>query len=70
MAENLDIVCEIADALMEEAGFIQEAHIEKAGQHVSYKTEPDKIVKAIIIGCVYIGQIMEQTSRRELNGEN
>lgn len=62
MAIKLDIVCEIADALMEEAGFIQEVHVEKAGQHVSYKTEPDKIVKAVIIGCVYIGQILCQTA--------
>lgn len=58
MAIKLDTVCEIADALMEEAGFIQKAHIEKAGEHVSYKTEPDKLVKAVIIGCVYIGQIL------------
>lgn len=55
-------VCEIADALLEEAGFIKEVHIEKAGEHVSYKTEPDKLVKAVIIGCVYIGQILFRTA--------
>lgn len=60
MAVEASNVKEIVDDLLKECGFISSLHCEKAGHHWDQQLGPDPMVKAVITGFVYLGQIVDK----------
>lgn len=66
MPLNTDDVIEEANELLEKGGFISSLSCRKGDHSWTERIPPDPRVKAILIGCVYIGQSIAE----EIEGIN